>query len=44
MYFRIAAFLQNQFGKELQSDKEFLDEIVERIKQQKKNIYITPWQ
>ena len=36
MYFRIAAFLQNQFGKELQSDKEFSDEIVERMKQQKK--------
>ncbi|XP_011873641.1 PREDICTED: uncharacterized protein LOC105565230, partial [Vollenhovia emeryi] len=35
MYFRIAAFLNNTFGKRLQSDAETLDKIVQRMKDQK---------
>lgn len=31
-YFRIASFLNNQFGKRLQSDAEFSSEIVERMR------------
>lgn len=34
-YFRIASFLNNQFGKRLQSDAEFSSEIIERMKTRK---------
>ena len=34
-YFRIASFLNNQFGKRLQSDIEFASEIIERMKARK---------
>ena len=30
--FKIAAFLHNQFGKTLESDREFSDQIVQNIK------------
>lgn len=32
IYFRIASFLNNQFGKRLQSDAEFSSEIIERMR------------
>lgn len=35
MYFRIASFLNNQFGERLQSDTEFSSEIIERMKDRK---------
>lgn len=35
LYFRIAAFLHNTFGKRLESDLELSDEIVLRMKNQK---------
>lgn len=34
-YFRIASFLNNQFGKRLQSDAEFSNEIIERMRLRK---------
>ena len=39
-YFRIASFLNNQFGKRLQSDAEFLSEIVERMRVTKRMLRI----
>ena len=39
-YFQIASFLNNKFGKRLQSDEEFSSEIIERMKETKRDLKI----